>query len=303
MNISGLENNYFLSGNDIWIKVYGFSTPPQRLEVVASNTSTGTVLPALKLFSPDGIFKFNVSLPIRALQPEPNHLTGNTMQSYSLTFTAVFTDPDTPDEVLTMDDQQFIRGGRDKNASNDWYLQAGDKLLIDGVWAEWSGIELPTQPQRIVGSSIVNFNPVSSDIHRVYLSGNCNYKIIKFLNSLGGYQYYIFEYSEIRKKAKGKGSVSRTAYRLREDRLRSIGSSATKTITLKSNTPEILQPIILDLIDSLDVLLYDPLGTDPESRWHRLDLEVSNDARLNTLDRKYQNEITFNLPNYYNRDL
>ena len=56
------------------------------------------------------------------------------------------------------------------------------------------------------------------------------------------------------------------------------------------------------MIDSPDVLMYDPSGDDTDSRWYRLELD-SNDAVLNNADRVYLNEISFNMSNYINRDL
>lgn len=300
MTILGLENNYYLSGNDIWIKVFGFSTPPVRLELIASNSITGDTLPALRMYSPDGVYSFNVSLPIRALQPEPNHMTGNTLQTYSLAFTAYFEDDTT--EAVSMTNLYFIRGGVNKRNKSEWFLAPATNLVI-AAWAVWEGINLPNNAQRLQGSGIVNYIPLADQSYRVSVPGNCNYKIIKFLNSLGGYQFYIFEYSEETVKTKGKGSVNRIAYRLREDRMRSIGKTEEQLLILKTKTPEAIQEIIVDLIKSNDVLLYDPLGDDVDSKWTRLELEESNEATLNTRDRSYQNELTFKMTNYVNRDL
>ena len=89
MTINGLENNYYLSGNDIWLQVLSFAAPAIRLELECTNVSTGKSLQALKLYpNPQQIFKFNISLPIRALQPEPDHnsVPLNTMQLYRIKF-------------------------------------------------------------------------------------------------------------------------------------------------------------------------------------------------------------------------
>ena len=124
----------------------------------------------------------------------------------------------------------------------------------------------------------------------------------KFLNSLGGYQFWIFESWEIKKKAKPKKSIGRYTTRLRQNRSKTIGLTSDVSLTLKTKTPIDCQPIINDLIDSPDVLMYDPSGDDTDSRWYRLELD-SNDAVLNNADRVYLNEISFNMPNYINRDL
>ena len=307
MTITGLENNYYLSGNDIWIQVDDLDTPaniPLKLELECSNTSTGQSLGLLKLYpSPGKVFRFNVSLPIRALQPEPDHITLNTMQLYSIKFTLSFAaDPITevvpPIQIISLD-KYFIRGGRDKRATDEWYLTPTSPLIV-GDWIKWTGITLPGFAKRIQGSEIVDFVP--SDAYEMMVPGLCDYRIIKFLNSLGAYQYYVFEGHEIQTDSKPKKNISRPTYRLREDRSRSLGTETEEVIVLKTKTPGAIQVVIQDLIKSQDVLLYEPSGDDAQSRWMRLEL-MSNDAFKSTKDGSYQNELKFRFPNYINRDL
>ena len=323
MTITGLENNYYLSGNDIWIQVDTPDNIPLKLELECSNASTGQSLGLLKLYpSPGKVFRFNVSLPIRALQPEPDHITLNTMQLYSLKFTLSFAaDPITaitPESQIITLDKYFIRGGRDKRATNEWFLTSTSTLIV-GDWIKWAGITLPGFAKRIQGSEIVDFVP--SDAYEMLVPGLCDYRIIKFLNSLGAYQFYIFEGSEIQTDSKPKKNIYRPTYRLRESGVRSLGTDTEEILVLKTKTPGAIQAVIQDLIKSQDVLLYEPdnLGADwepfdPEtptlpayppdndSRWHRLEL-MSNDAFKSTKDGSYQNELKFRFPNYINRDL
>lgn len=303
MTLNGLENNYYLSGNDIWIQLHSFGGKTAvRLELYVINNTQGWDLQPLLIYpNPQQLFRFNISLPVRALQPEPQHLASplNTMQSYKLRFTVLFTDG--TNEVLTLD-KFFIRGGRDKAGATEWHLEDGAHLVV-GKWAEWAGIEpLPLFAHRIAGDQIINFAPTGDELHRIWMHGVCDYKLIKFLNSLGGYQFWIFESWEIKKKAKAKKTVSRIPLRLRADVHRDTGTEYERVLGLKTKTPVALQEVLDDLISSPEVLLYDPAGTDGLSRWHRLQLE-NNDTVLNSVDRVYQNEISYIFPSYINRDL
>ena len=307
MTITGLENDYYLSGNDIWIQVDDLDTPdniPLKLELECSNTSTGQSLGLLKLYpSPGKVFRFNVSLPVRALQPEPDHIALNTMQLYSLKLTLSFAaDPITeavpPIQIISLD-KYFIRGGRDKRATDEWYLKPTSPLIV-GDWIKWAGITLPGFAKRVQGSEIVDFVP--SDPYVMMVPGLCDYRIIKFLNSLGAYQYYVFEGHEIQTDSKPKKNISRPTYRLRQSGVRSLGTETEEVIVLKTKTPGAIQVVIQDLVKSQDVLLYEPSGDDAQSRWHRLEL-MSNDAFKSTKDGSYQNEIKFRFPNYITRDL
>ena len=301
MTVSGLENNYYLSGNDIYIKLQGFAAQPQRIEVFVINNTTGEALPPLKLYSPSLIYSCNISLAVRALQPEPNHLNINTMSLYSFVFTAYFEGTDVT-EVAEVENRYFIRGGVNKAGSAEWFMPAGSELLVC-KWITWQGVDLPSLPHRIQGAYLVEYIPQFSQYFVMPMRGMCSPTIIKFLNSKGSYQYYIFEFAERKLKTKGKGQVARASYSLRGDRSRSIGKTDEEMLILKSKTPEAVQDVYMDMIRSNDILLFDPAGNDDLSRWHRLELDQTNDAVLNNRDRNYDNEAVFRLPQYVNRDL
>ena len=299
MTITGIENNYYLAGNDIWIQVSDFPKVPIRLELKVTNLITSKTMPIFRLYADlNNVFRFNLSQTIRPLQPYPDHNNVNTLQTYRLEFVVIFGDNTT--EASTVD-KYFIRGGRDKNNISEWYLSDGYPLII-GKWVEWRGVNLPGFAKKIMSSLVVDFIPSEAQTYRMINHNFCNSKIIKFRNSLGGYQFWVFESWEIKKKAKPKKSIGRYTTRLRQNRSKTIGLTSDVSLTLKTKTPIDCQAIINDMIDSPDVLMYDPAGDDTDSRWHRLELD-SNDAVLNNADRVYLNEISFNMPNYINRDL
>ena len=300
MDILGLENNYYLAGNDIWLQVSNFPKVPIRLELEVTNLNTGVTMPLFRLYSDiNNVFRFNVSQTIRPLQPYPNHINVNTLQEYRLEFTVIY--EDNTSEISTLD-RYFIRGGRDKNNIEEWYLSDGYKLLIS-KWVDWRGILLPGYANKIQNNLIVDYNPAMADTFKMILPSSCNAKIIKFLNSIGGYQYWVFESWEIKPKVKAQSMISQIPMQLREAVSRNIGTDTTKEITLKTKTPAELQPIIMDLIESPEILMYDTSGIDAASSWHRLQLNGSNEAIYNSNDMSYLNEITYILPNYINRDL
>lgn len=299
MTITGLENNYYLSQNDIWIKVGGIVEKIASLELSVKNLTTSKELSApLRLYpSPTNDFHFNICLPVRALFPYPSHIVVNSLQFFEITFTIKFDESEIPDEVLTLS-KFFVRGGRNKNGNDEWYLSASQELIV-GRWIDW-GIALPTFAKRIQGATIVDFIP--SNPFKINLRNNCNYTAVKFLNSLGGYQYYIFESHEIKTKSKAGKTVSRIANQLREDNFLNVGIDIENSIEFQAKTPFEVQDLITDLISSFEILLYNPDGTDENSRWQRLSLE-SNDSIKNTFDRVYENKLKFSFSNSITRTL
>ena len=297
MTITGLENNYYLTQNDIWVKISGVAEPIASLELSVKNLTTSKELPTLRLYpSPNNDFQFNISLPVRGLFPFPNHINVNSLQSFEITFRIKFGNSNIEDEVLTIT-KYFVRGGRNKNGVDEWYLLPSQELIV-GRWIDW-GISLPTFAKRIQGSTIVDFIP--SNPFKFNLRG-CDYKIIKFLNSLGGYQYYIFEAFEIKNKSKSGKTIARIANRLRDDNFLNIGIDNEKEIEFSTKTPFEIQTVITDLISSFEVLIYNPDGNDEASRWQRLILE-SNDSVENNYDRVYENKIKYSFSNEITRTL
>lgn len=299
MTIIGLENNYYLSMNDIWITVNGFTENTYVMEVSITNLITGKSLSDLKLSpSPDNEFAFNICLPVRALFPFPDHTIHNTLQSFQFDFNVKFENSNTPDESTTLS-KFFILGGRKKNGKAEWYLSASEELIV-GTWLEWLDIPLPGFANRIQGSTIVDYVPTNKLVLKS--ASKCDYKILKFLNSLGGYQYYLFEKFQEKPKSKPGKIIMNPTDRLRQDNFRNIEITTETTIEFQAKTPFAAQSVITDLISSPEILMYDPSGEDNDSKWQRLVLE-NNDSIENNWDRVYQNKIEFSFSSYINKKI
>lgn len=299
MTITGLENNYYLSQNDIWISVNGFTEDVSILEITVTNQTTGKALPILRLSpSPTNEFKFNVCVPVRALFPFPDHINVNSLQSFQFDFKVKFKDTNIPDDNASIS-KYFILGGRNKNGKDEWYLSASEELIV-GTWLEWRGVTLPGYAKRIQGSSIVDFVPTNK--LTLNTPSSCDYKILKFLNSLGGYQYYVFEKFQEKSKTKAGKTISRTTNRLRLDNFRNIEVDTDRTIEFQTKTPFAAQSVITDLISSPEVLMYNADGDDNDSRWQRLIIE-NNDSLENNWQRVYENKIEFSFSKYISRKI
>lgn len=293
MIITGLENDYYLSGNDIWIKVSGTESPSLFLDVEVRNETTGVTLDALRPYpNLDNEYKFNICLPVRALFPEPDHLTVNSLQKITIRITATLDDGSTEISSTT---KYFLRGSKNKRSVDEWYLLPSQSLIV-GKWVKWQGITLPTEAYKLQGNGIVEF--VAPNARTMYLRDTCNVSIVKFLNSLGGYQYWVFESTRYQPQSKPFKSKNLPAYRLRDNVSRQLGVSESRELVLQTKVPIDLQEIIQDLIISPDIYLFDPEGTDDLSKWQRLELSGTNEAPLNTSDRSYVNELKFALPSY-----
>lgn len=295
MTIQGLENNYYLAGNNIWLNVVGFTSPVLKLELVCTNLISGVLLKKLVLYpNPNNEFSFNICEPIRALFINPDHLANNNIQQFSINFKAFFIDGETPLQEITYT-KYFVRGYREKDGQKDWHLEDNTELIVK-PWVKWFSIDLPGEAQKIQGPLVVNFIP---EPIRVIRTKDCEHKIIKFRNSLGGYQYFIFSSWAIKNKSRPKGMIVNKTTGLRQNTFRNLGSEFEKTIELNDNTPFDLQNIVEDLVNSAEVYLFDPKGNDGDSSWIALDLD-SNTTIKNNTDFVYDNKISFNIVNNIN---
>ncbi|WP_312303873.1 hypothetical protein [Chryseobacterium sp.] len=298
MTINGLENNYYLTQNDIWVKITGFTEVVSKVVIDFKNLTTGKELNGFECSaSPDNDCFFNVCFPVRALMPEPDQSSINSLQNFQIKITAKFRNTALSDEVSTVT-KYFIRGGRDKSGVYEWYLRDGD-YLISNYWitggVSWSAFG---QPLRISGGSLAEDSSYALKTAQEERKG-CDGILIKYLNSLGGYQYFYFDRYEIKNKSKAGKTVNRITTRLRNDNFQNTGYEETRTMTLYSFTEKKLQPNFEDLIRSLQLFYFDSEGDDTASQWHLFKLD-DNSSVFNNYEHVYENKIEFTLPNYRN---
>lgn len=296
MIVTGLENNYYLTQNDIWVTIAGFTNVVGKVVIDVKNLITNKELKGFECSAgPDNACLFNVCFPIRALMPEPNHITNNNLQQFQIKITAKFQNTSIADEVQTIV-KYFIRGGRDKSGSNEWYLNDGGFLVV-GKWITGGGSWLAlSKPQRISNNEIVG-DPSYNDGIVVNERKGCQGLLIKYLNSLGGYQYFYFDRYEDKEKTKASKSVQRIATRLRQDNFQNTGYDAEKSRTLYAYSGKDIQDNFRDLVKSQHIMLYDDAGDDNVSKWHLIQLD-DNSSDWNNYENYFENKIEFKLPNY-----
>lgn len=299
MNVKGLDNDYYLTQNDIWVKVSDLTIETSVLELTVYNETTGASLkPFIMSPSPNREFVFNVCIPVRGLMPYPDHMNINSLQKFTLSFKFKKSDNTYEDDHAISITKFFILGGRNKQATKEWYLNPSEELVV-GKWINWNGVTLPSFAKRIQGDEIVDFIP--NETINIDLT-TCNYKIIKFLNSLGGYQYFIFERYEKKTKSKAGKSVRVLNDRLRLDDFKNTKMNTDRSIEFYDETTKEAQIVIEDLVCSPEVLLYDESGDDEHSKWQRLIIE-NNEAIINNWQETYLNKISFSFSDNVKREI
>lgn len=296
MVINGLENNYYLTQNDIWVVINGFTNVVAKVILDFKNLITNQELNGFDCSaSPNNDCTFNVCFPVRALMPEPDHITNNNLQQFQIKITAKFQNTALADEVQTIT-KYFVRGGKRKSGIEEWYLQ-NNEFLIVGRWIEGgSSWTVLSQPNRIDNDEIVN-DPTWTDKVFVNERKGCKGLLVKYLNSLGGYQYFYFDRYEDKIKTKSSKPVQRIATRLRKDNFQNTGYEETFTRTLYAYTDKELQENFQDLVRSPQLFFYDELGIDDDSKWHLIRID-DNTSEWNNYENVFENKVEFAMPNY-----
>lgn len=284
MLIQGLEQNYYLCRNDIWVDVEGNDETLSKLFVKITNSGNGESFEFLFTANSDGVVSFNISAAVHALMNRPiytvNYLA--TLQKFQLYFKGRYENGEEKEHTIN---RAFILGGR-KTTTERNYISEGESLLINQL-VKWKGINLPFYNYVLKNGNIVQ-QPTKSP-KQLILPCEHDYKAVLFRNSLGAYQIWMFEKYEIKTKAKG-GKVVQL-----QGTHRNLPTEVNRTIEMFTKTPAELQDIIDDLIMSDEVYLLD-------NKWRRERLVVEdNEAIFNNWDASYQNKITFSFNNLIKR--
>ena len=179
-----------------------------------------------------------------------------------------------------------MRGGVDRWQRENWFLQNGEPLIINS-WVIFNGVNNPFNPQRIEDNLIVEFTPTTFE--NISIRNVCQSVIIKWLNSLGGWQFWVFEANQTEFKSKAGDTSQLVSNRLSQDNFQNLQVEVTKEMEVFTNAPMHLEPIIEDLLSAIEVFLYDE---DSEDSWQRLKI-TDNSIIHNTWDFSFQASLKF----------
>jgi hypothetical protein len=304
MIISNLNFNDFLIGNDLWVRINGLANPAKRLKLKVENLTNAKKFDLILYPTPENEFLFNIVAPVRSLFDAPLHDSNplNTLARMKFTFDVEFVGAFAVDTQIV--NKNFIRGFRNNKGFLENYINP-DTHLIVGKWLNYnlnniSGIDFDI-------CDYINFaftiQKINLNIQPFFPSENviltsCNYKIIKFLNSLGGYQYYVFEDFEIKENSKPLKNIPKIINSFNDTAFQSLGTDFNREIELYTEVKAEDQIIIADLIKSYDVLMWD---ADTEI-WIKL-VPNANTTIFNSWDKTYKNKIKFDFYNEVNNTL
>lgn len=292
MIVAGLNTNRYLAGNPI----------PVNLSLSGSNFETGSfiVMTITRLVThPDDIAKtitsklypgpkgIDIDLApfIKGLLPYPYVPTTtyqNPVPNYQ-NFTIDFSENQT-DTSNSFTNKMFIRGFKREKSSTAFTLSVNDQLNPAAKIPVWIG--MPTARFWIDASNTIQSTPVvtGSDVKQMRTPTTCDPFYVRFLNSLGGYSFWMFNAWEWDTKTKDVGVIENVGNN------RSLGFKEENTVTVDTRVKREFYPLIRDLMSSPVIQVLDKFGTD----WNKIELKGQS-IKENNYDDLIEVTVTFDL--------
>lgn len=311
MNVNGIDSNYYLTDNPIFVNLSNIRNDTTYVTIFARDLKTQNVsqplryYPILSQTTGSSIFQdMNIDIAplVKSMMDEPDHNRPslqaqqvNTFETYlnsnilnlEITFRERVNDQSFYDTKRT---KIFIRGGKRTYESNQ-NLSFGDILSPTPTIPRWSGYPINYYYIGKIDSGatgIVQNSIVPPEIIKNQKVKGCNPQYVKFLNSLGGYSYWLFENWETEDRNSNLGYIPR-----REEVL-DLGNEFESGIKLTSKVKKEFLPLIKDLIVSEEIYLYDQ----STQKYTRISSN-RNRVRENPFSVNYKVDLNFVLYNRY----
>lgn len=285
MIVTGLNSNRFLAGNPVPVKLSlatgVFETGSFiTMNITRLSTHGGElpiVMPSTKLYPGPSGLEIDIAPYIKGLLPYP-YVPGTSYQdpvpnyqNFNITFSESQTD--SSNAFLN---KTFVRGFRREESETAMTLAINAQLNPVDTIPMWTGY--PSARFWIdSGSAIRSTQIVESQYSKqMRAPTNCDPFYVRFLNSLGGYSFWMFNAWDWSTKTTGVGVIERTASTIN----RSLGFKEDNTITVDSRVKREFLPLIRDMIASPVIQVYGKFGMP----WKKIELKGQSITESNYED-------------------
>lgn len=303
--IIGLNGNGIFINNPILVSAIftqsGNPVPLKFLVVRITNASTQefTEIKTYPLFG-DNKVRIDLSPILKSMFKKPVHDTSysivtdesNNREVFNFSFIGNYEISGIPySQILNINNKAFFRGGYRTNLQNHGSV-IGSRLNSTPVIPYWSGY--PVAEYKVITDFKIEKNPIIdniSDRERRYVKG-CNPVYVKFLNSLGGYSYWLFE------GLTNNSNTNNLGYSNSFNETIDFGNDLKRSLQLYSKVPVRFYPLMLDLIESQEIYVYN-YAYQP---WARI-INNNNSLSENDAKKNYEVKLNFEVVSNYNPSL
>ena len=293
-SVTGLDGNGYLSNNPIIVQIGDDVVYYFRISFSKDN---GATYLDFQLTPINKRARINITPIIKGMFPNLNQNNQNLLVNIKISTIVLVSDPitgNTNESILntvTMN-KSFIRGGVRGNGRN-LTLPVGAVLNPDrNIYTPY----FPGYPNEV--SSIINdngnlwiakqnINPLAPNVIKRREKG-CNSTYVKFLNSLGGYSFWLFEGNTYEEKNTNSGIINNLS-------IIDLGNEVQEELELYSKVPRNFISIMKDLIISPEIYIYSL--TEQGETWSRY-YSGSNTIEINPV--KTSQEVKIKLKPFTN---
>lgn len=286
MVVTGLNSNRFLAGNPVPVTITQSSGTFATAAIITMTiTKLAThpsdmqyTLPPVKLYPPSDGITFDLAPYIKGLLPEPYVPTTNyqnpvpNFQRFNITFNE--SQSDTSAAYLN---KAFVRGFKRTKSNQAITLSSGEVLSPSPRIPVW-----PTFPSAYftidATGNIIPSTVVPTDVvKQMNPPASCDPFYVRFLNSLGGYSFWMFNAWEWEANSNSVGVIERTT----SVNNKSLGFREESQVTLDTRVKREFFPLLRDLIVSPVVQVYNQFET---NGWLKIELQDGSFSENNYED-------------------
>lgn len=307
MTIHGLESDGYFIDNPILLTITDTRTDVYYVEVTIQNESNLKSVNPFRLYAQNQLVKFKADSIVKGLFDIPKHnvdylattplLMPRNANTFKFSFRTFYTNGDV--STINNESRVFIRGGLyDTRLTNETVsigalLQNAERVPVFGGYP--CAYYITENKHNIVKYNRISVN-LNSEIWELMRKKTCDGAYIKFLNSFGGYSYWLFEDWKDLTSNKHLGVAS--SFGGTTD----LGSEVDFEFEAMSKVPRRYIGLIKDLIVSKEVYIYLNNGKRDELAWRRLWLK-DNKIEEKRKSNAYNVAIKFTEEKNYNPSL
>lgn len=273
MIVSGLNSNRFLTGNPIPIAITADSGEfaigtKITMSILRQATHPGQELyayPPITLFPTEGGVEVDLRPYIVGMMPEP-YIPTNSYQdpvpNYQV-FNFSFSENQT-DTSAIFSNKTFVRAFKRTKSNNALAFPIGEELREGDRIPVWQGY--PTARFWINANSQIRATTVVTSEHskQMRLPTACNPFYVRFLNSKGGYSFWMFNSWEHATESDELGVIEKTGINNK-----SLGFSQEDTVVVDTRVKREFYPLMRALIVSPVIQVYNQFEMD----WLKIELK------------------------------
>jgi hypothetical protein len=296
LSVQGLVGNGYLINNDIVVKLTIGATTGivSHFAIKLENLTTGVSTDVFDLVPLNSSVTLNISPMVKAIFKEPLHSTdyiGTTISNvnsnqYRITLAVHYIEDGEFESITSVFVRNMIRGGKREQSTTNFTVPIGWNLRTTDLIPVWAGY--PTSKYSVNTDYFIKREVTFTDYEQMRIK-TCDPIYVKFLNSLGGYSYWLFEGYTKDESNDNIGIIQ--GYNAIKD----LGNTLDFNIQLYSKVPKRYITIMQDLISSPEIYLF--RNNQPVSKaWERIS---SNNNKYELKPTKDVYEVKLKFKRYY----